>query len=41
MRTAPLRYAHPLVMDEVAIAYPELRLVMALIGHPWHADTIA
>jgi predicted TIM-barrel fold metal-dependent hydrolase len=41
MRTAPLRYAHPLVMDEIAIAYPELRVVMAHIGHPWHADTIA
>jgi uncharacterized protein len=41
MRTAPLRYAHPLVMDEVAIAFPELRIVMAHLGHPWHADTIA
>jgi len=41
MRTAPIRYAHPLVMDEVAIAFPELRIVMAHIGHPWHADTIA
>ena len=41
MRTAPLRYAHPLVMDEVAIAFPELRIVMAHLGHPWHADTFA
>jgi predicted TIM-barrel fold metal-dependent hydrolase len=41
MRTAPIRYAHPLVMDEIAMAYPELRIVMAHIGHPWHADTIA
>ena len=28
-------------MDEVAIAFPELRIVMAHMGHPWHADTIA
>jgi len=41
VRTAPLRYAHPLVMDEVAMAFPELRVLMAHIGHPWHADTIA
>ena len=41
VRTAPIRYAHPLVMDEVAMAFPELRIVMAHIGHPWHADTIA
>jgi predicted TIM-barrel fold metal-dependent hydrolase len=41
IRKAPLRYAHPLVMDEVAIRFPELRIVMAHIGHPWQADTIA
>jgi len=41
VRSAPVRYAHPLVMDEVAMAFPELRIVMAHIGHPWHADTIA
>ncbi|MCA1646685.1 MAG: amidohydrolase family protein [Chloroflexi bacterium] len=41
MRSAPLRYAHPLVMDEIAMAFPELRVVMAHLGHPWHADTLA
>ena len=40
MRSAPLRYAHPLVMDEIAIAFPDLRVVMAHLGHPWQADTI-
>ena len=34
IRTAPLRYAHPLVMDEIAIAFPDLRIVMAHLGHP-------
>ncbi|HUR09529.1 MAG TPA: amidohydrolase family protein, partial [Nonomuraea sp.] len=41
VRDAPIRYAHPLVMDEVAIAFPELRIVMAHMGHPWHIDTFA
>ena len=41
VRDAPLRYAHPLVMDEIAIRHPELRIVMAHMGHPWQADTIA
>jgi len=41
IRTAPLRYAHPLVMDEIAIRFPELRVVMAHLGHPWQTDTIA
>ena len=40
VRDAPLRYAHPLVMDEIAILFPELRIVMAHIGHPWMADCL-
>lgn len=40
IRGAPLRYAHPLVMDEIAIRFPELRVVMAHIGHPWQAETV-
>jgi predicted TIM-barrel fold metal-dependent hydrolase len=41
MRGAPLRYTHPLLMDEIAAAFPELRIVMAHLGHPWQADTFA
>lgn len=40
VREAPLRYAHPLVIDEIAIRFPELRVVMAHMGHPWQRDTI-
>lgn len=40
VRDAPLRYAHPLLMDEVAIRFPELRIVMAHLGHPWQRETI-
>jgi predicted TIM-barrel fold metal-dependent hydrolase len=38
IREAPIRYAHPLVMDEIAILFPELHIVMAHIGHPWLED---
>lgn len=37
---APLRYAHPLVMDEIAAAFPDLRIVMAHMAHPWHVDCV-
>ena len=37
---APIRYAHPLVMDEIAILFPELHIVMAHIGHPWLVDCL-
>ena len=40
-RFAPLEYAHPLKMDQIAIRFPELRIVMAHMGHPWQVDTIA
>lgn len=39
IRHAPLRYTFPLVTDEVAIAFPELRIVMAHMGHPWARET--
>lgn len=37
---APLRFAHPLLIDQVAMAFPELRIVMAHMAHPWQIDTI-
>ncbi len=40
VQDAPLRYAHPLLMDEVAMRFPELRIVMAHMGHPWQRETI-
>lgn len=39
IRDAPIRFAHPLVMDEIAIAYPQLHVVMAHMGHPWPRET--
>lgn len=39
IRTAPLRYGHPLIFDEIALRFPELRIVVAHLGHPWQADT--
>jgi len=38
---APLEYAHPLAIDQIAIRFPELRIVIAHMGHPWQVDTIA
>jgi uncharacterized protein len=37
---APLRYAHPMALDEVATAFPGLKIVVAHLGHPWEADAI-
>lgn len=39
VREAPIRYAFPLLMDEIAIRYPDLKIVMAHLGHPWQVET--
>lgn len=40
VRLADLDYAHPRHMDRIATAFPELRVIMAHMGHPWWIDTI-
>jgi predicted TIM-barrel fold metal-dependent hydrolase len=40
-RGAPLDYANPIHMDEIAIDFPELKIVLAHLGHPWVGECIA
>ncbi len=40
VRFADLDYAHPRHMDRIATAFPNLKVVMAHVGHPWQIDTI-
>lgn len=37
---APAKYSHPLHFEEVAIAYPDLRMCLAHFGWPWVHDTV-
>ncbi len=37
----PLDYARPAHMDQVAVEFPDLKIVLAHLGHPWEAETIA
>jgi predicted TIM-barrel fold metal-dependent hydrolase len=41
VRFADLDYAHPRHMDRVATRFPELRIVLAHMAHPWQTDCIA
>ena len=36
-----LDYSRPVHFDAVAVAFPELRMVLAHLGHPWEGETIA
>jgi predicted TIM-barrel fold metal-dependent hydrolase len=39
-RRAPLKFASPLLLEDVALAYPELVMVIAHMGHPWIDETL-
>jgi len=34
-----LKYSHPLHLDDVAVDYPDLRIVICHLGNPWFRDT--
>lgn len=40
-RAAPLGVSRPWLFDEVAILYPELRMVLAHLGHPFYDECLA
>jgi predicted TIM-barrel fold metal-dependent hydrolase len=40
VRTAELRWALPLQIDQVALRFPKLRIVIAHMGHPWIDDAL-
>lgn len=41
MQEAPLTYAHPLVTEKVALAFPRLTMVLAHLAHPWQVDCLS
>jgi predicted TIM-barrel fold metal-dependent hydrolase len=40
-RSGSLLQARPILLDEIALRYPELRIVIAHLGHPWFDEAIA
>jgi uncharacterized protein len=36
--SAKVRFAHPLLVDDVAVDHPDVRLVLAHVGNPWLTD---
>lgn len=36
-----LEYSRPVHFDAVAVEFPDLRMVLAHLGHPWEGETIA
>ena len=40
-RKAPLKFAQPADLEEVALDYPDLVMIIAHMGHPWMDETTA
>jgi len=40
VRTGPLKYALPIQLEDVVIEFPQLRMIIAHLGHPWIAETL-
>lgn len=40
-RLAPMKWAHPEQVEQIAMAFPELRIIIAHLGHPWEEETIS
>ena len=39
-RKAPLKYANPILLEELALMFPDLKMIIAHMGHPWEEETI-
>src|SRR5688572_4099600 len=40
VRPGPLKYANPVQLEDIAIACPGLRMVIAHMGHPWEDECV-
>jgi predicted TIM-barrel fold metal-dependent hydrolase len=40
VRVGPLKYANPIQLEDIAIACPDLRIVIAHMGHPWETECV-
>jgi len=38
---ARLKWANPLQLEDVAMDFPDLKMIIAHLGHPWEIDTVA
>jgi len=40
LRRAPLKYSLPILLEDVALEFPDLKMIIAHMGHPWIGETI-
>ncbi len=40
VRPGPLKYANPILLEDIAIACPNLRILISHLGHPWEDECV-
>jgi len=40
-RNAALKHANPVLLEDIAYKHPELRMIVAHLGHPWCGETVS
>jgi predicted TIM-barrel fold metal-dependent hydrolase len=40
VRTGPLRYSNPILLEDIAVACPNLRMIISHMGHPWETECV-
>ena len=40
VRKGPLKWANPILLEDIALALPDLKMIIAHLGHPWETETI-
>jgi predicted TIM-barrel fold metal-dependent hydrolase len=38
VRTGPLKYSNPIMLEDIAIACPDLKMAISHMGHPWETE---
>jgi uncharacterized protein len=40
VRTGPLKYSNPILLEDIAVACPDLRMIISHMGHPWETECV-
>lgn len=40
VRTGPLKYSNPILLEDIAVACPDLKMAISHMGHPWETECV-
>ncbi len=40
VREGPLKYSNPILLEDIAVACPDLRMIISHMGHPWESECV-